>query len=77
MVLAFFFLRYRFHPLRLNAEALKQPYIRYKYLDLFRWLLVDLLERDQHRGSSGSLALRFLWGVRGPAKPSPWCDTWS
>ena len=60
MVLAFFFLRYRFHPLRLNAEALKQPYIRYKYLDLFRWLLVDLLERDQHRGEFREFYFTFL-----------------
>ena len=68
VVLAFFFLRYRFHPLRLNAEALKQPYIRYKYLDLFRWLLVDLLERDQHRGEFREFGFTFFVGRQGAGK---------
>ena len=40
IILAFFFVRYRFNPLKLDVQALKQPYIRYKYLDLFRLLLV-------------------------------------
>ena len=74
-VLTFFFVRYHFNPLRLDVEGLKQPYIRYKYLDLFRWLLVDFLERDKHRGSSGSMALLFILAAKGPEKRSLWCVT--
>lgn len=51
--LGFFFIRYRFNPLRLRLKPLKRTYIRYKYFDLFRWLLVDFLERNKHRGVPG------------------------
>lgn len=67
-VLAFFFLRYRFHPLHLDAGALRQPYIRYKYLDLFRWILVDFLERDQHRGEFREYGFTFFVGRQGAGK---------
>ena len=45
-----FFVRFRFNPLHLDVVKLKEPYIKQKYFDLFRWLLVDFLERDLHRG---------------------------
>lgn len=67
-VLAFFFIRYRFNPLRLDVEDLKQPYIRYKYLDLFRWLLVDFLERDKHRGEFREYGFTFYIGRQGAGK---------
>ena len=68
MILAFFFVRYRFNPLKLNVQALKQPYIRYKYLDLFRWLLVDFLERDKHRGEFREYGFTFFVGRQGAGK---------
>ena len=68
IILAFFFVRYRFNPLKLDVQALKQPYIRYKYLDLFRWLLVDFLERDKHRGEFREYGFTFFVGRQGAGK---------
>lgn len=68
MTLAFFFVRYRFNPLHLNVWELKQPYIRYKYLDLFRWCLVDFLERDKHRGEFREYGFTFFVGRQGAGK---------
>ena len=68
MTLAFFFVRYRFNPLHLNVWELKQPYIRYKYLDLFRWCLVDFLERDKHRGVFREYGFTFFVGRQGAGK---------
>lgn len=67
-VLAFFFIRYQFNPLHLNVKELKLPYIRYKYLDLFRWLLVDFLERDKHRGEFREYGFTFYIGRQGAGK---------
>lgn len=66
--LAFFFIRYKFNPLKLDPEALRQPYIKYKYLDLFRWLLVDFLERDKHRGEFRDYGFTFFCGRQGAGK---------
>ena len=68
IILAFFFVRYRFNPLKLDVQALKRPYIRYKYLDLFRWLLVDFLERDKHRGEFQEYGFTFFVGRQGAGK---------
>ena len=67
-VLAFFFIRYRLNPLRLTADKLRQPYIPYKYLDLFRWLLVDFLERGKHRGEFKEYGFTFFVGRQGAGK---------
>lgn len=68
LVLSFFFIRYHFNPFRLNVKDLKLPYIRYKYLDLFRWLLVDFLERDKHRGEFREYGFTFYIGRQGAGK---------
>lgn len=67
-VLAFFFVRYRLDPLHLDVQALRQPYIKYKYLDLLRWLLVDFLERDLHRGEFREYGFTFFVGRQGAGK---------
>lgn len=67
-VLAFFFIRYRLNPLRLTADKLRQPYIPHKYLDLFRWLLVDFLERGKHRGEFKEYGFTFFVGRQGAGK---------
>ena len=66
--LVFFFIRYRFNPFRLTVDKLRQPYIRHKYLDLFRWLLVDFLERDKHRGEFKEYGFTFFVGRQGAGK---------
>lgn len=66
--LSFFFIHYHFNPLRLDPETLKQPYIRYKYLNLFRWLLVDFLQRDQYRGEFREYGFTFFVGRQGAGK---------
>ncbi len=68
LALAFFFIRYNFNPLRLDVESLKKPYIKYKYLDLFRWLLVDFLERDKHKGEFKEFGFTFFVGRQGAGK---------
>lgn len=67
-ILVFFFLRYHFNPFRLTVDKLRLPYIRYKYLDLFRWLLVDFLERDKHRGEFKEYGFTFFVGRQGAGK---------
>lgn len=66
--LVYFFVRYRFNPLRLNADVLRQPYIKNKWLDLFRWLLVDFLERDLHKGEFNEYGFTFYVGRQGAGK---------
>ena len=66
--LGFFFIRYRFNPLRLRLKPLKRTYIRYKYFDLFRWLLVDFLERNKHRGEFREFGFTFFVGRQGAGK---------
>ena len=67
-VLVFFFVRYRLDPLHLDVQGLRQPYIKYKYLDLLRWLLVDFLERDLHRGEFREYGFTFFVGRQGAGK---------
>lgn len=66
--LACFFIRYRFNPLRLRADDLRAPYIKNKWFDLFRWLLVDFLERDLHRGEFNEYGFTFYVGRQGAGK---------
>ena len=66
--LAYFFIRYHFNPLRLRADDLRRPYIKNKWLDLFRWLLVDFLERDLHRGEFNEYGFTFYVGRQGAGK---------
>ena len=49
-------------------DDLRQPYIRNKWLDLFRWLLVDFLERDLHRGEFNEYGFTFYVGRQGSGK---------
>ena len=66
--LAYFFIRYHFNPLRLRVDDLRAPYIKNKWLDLFRWLLVDFLERDLHRGEFNKYGFTFYVGRQGAGK---------
>ena len=66
--LVYFFVRYKFNPLKLVPDDLRQPYIRNKWLDLFRWLLVDFLERDLHRGEFNEYGFTFYVGRQGAGK---------
>ncbi len=63
-----FFVRFRFNPLHLDVVKLKEPYIKQKYFDLFRWLLVDFLERDLHRGEFSEYGFTFYVGRQGAGK---------
>ena len=63
-----FFVKYRFNPFKLDVEKLKQPFIKAKYFDLFRWLLVDFLERDLHRGEFKEYGFTFFVGRQGAGK---------
>lgn len=66
--LAYFFIRYHFNPLRLRVDDLRTPYIKNKWFDLFRWLLVDFLERDLHRGEFNEYGFTFYVGRQGAGK---------
>lgn len=67
-LLVYFFVRYQFNPLHLDVEELKKPFIRNKYLNLFRWLLVDFLERDLHRNEFKEYGFTFFVGRQGAGK---------
>ena len=66
--LAGFFISCRFHPLHLTADKLRKPYIRFKYYDLLRWLLVDFLERGLHAGEFREYGFTFYVGRQGTGK---------
>ncbi len=66
--LIFFFARYKINPFKLTVEQLRKAQINYKYFDLFRWLLVDFLERDLHRGEFSEYGFTFFVGRQGAGK---------
>lgn len=66
--LSYFFIRYGFNPLQLNTSKLRIPYIKNKWIDLFRWLLIDFLEREQHRGEFKEYGITFYVGRQGSGK---------
>ncbi len=68
VLLVIFFIRYKINPLRLNAQDLKKLEIEWKYFDLFRWLLIDFLERDLHRGEFSEYGFTFFVGRQGAGK---------
>ncbi len=63
-----FFVRYRVNPLHPDIESLRKPYIKQKYFDLFRWLLVDFFDRDAHRGEFSEYGFTFYVGRQGAGK---------
>ena len=71
LILAFlitFFVQYQFNPLKLCAEKLRVPFIRWKWFDLFRWLLVDFLERELHINEFKESGFTFYVGIQGAGK---------
>ena len=67
-VLALFFVVYRIHPLRMDPQKLRDIHIQFTYYDLLRWLLVDFLERDLHRGEFREYGFSFFVGRQGAGK---------
>lgn len=63
-----FFIKYRINPFRLNAEKLQSVSIKFKYYDLLRWLLVDFLERNKHKGEFKEYGFTFYTGRQGTGK---------
>ncbi len=68
VLLVVFFIRYHINPLRLDVQELKKLDISWKYFDLFRWLLIDFLERDLHRGEFSEYGFTFYVGRQGTGK---------
>lgn len=68
VLLVVFFIRYHINPLRLDVQELKKLDISWKYFDLFRWLLIDFLERDLHRGEFSEYGFTFFVGRQGTGK---------
>ena len=56
------------NPFRLSARQLRQIEPIFKYFDLFRWLLVDFLERDKCRGEFREYGFTFFVGRQGAGK---------
>ena len=56
------------HPFRLSARQLRRIDPIFKYFDLFRWLLVDFLERDKHLGEFREYGFTFFVGRQGAGK---------
>lgn len=55
-------------PFRLNAQQLRRIDPIFKYFDLFRWMLVDFLERDKHKGEFREYGFTFFVGRQGAGK---------
>lgn len=53
---------------------LKRPYIKSKPYDLLRWMLVDFLERDKHRGEFREYGFTFYVGRQGAGKTASMVD---
>ena len=68
VALLFFFTRYKINPFRMTSEQLRTAEIGCKYFDLFRWLLVDFLEREKHRGEFSEYGFTFYVGRQGAGK---------
>lgn len=66
--LASFFLKYKINPFKLDADALRNPLVTFKYHDLFRWLLVDFLDRKKHAGEFREYGFTFFVGRQGAGK---------
>lgn len=56
------------NPFRVSAQQLRRIDPIFKYFDLFRWLLVDFLERDAHRGEFREYGFTFFVGRQGAGK---------
>lgn len=54
--------------LPLDPDKLREPYIKHKWLNLARWLLVDYLERGKHRGEFREFGFTFFVGRQGSGK---------
>ena len=68
VILALFFVVYRINPFRMDPQTLRDIHIQFKYYDLLRWLLVDFLERDKHRGEFQEYGFTFFVGRQGAGK---------
>lgn len=66
--LALFFVVYRVNLFRIDTRALRKLRVRFKYYDLLRWVLVDFLERDLHRGEFQEYGFTFFVGRQGAGK---------
>lgn len=69
LVLAVYFcIRYKINPLRLRVGILRQLEIRWKWFDLARWILVDLLEREFSKNEFKPYGFTFFVGPQGTGK---------
>ena len=63
-----FFARYRLNPFRVTADKLRALDIKFKWYDLIRWIWVDFLERELHRGEFREYGCTFYVGRQGAGK---------
>lgn len=64
----YFFISLKQNPLHLDLERLKSVYIRQKYVNLFRWLLVDFLNRKNTYNEFKEYGFTFFVGRQGAGK---------
>ncbi len=65
---AYFCIKYKINPLRLRVGILRQLEIRWKWFDLARWILVDLLEREFTKKEFKPYGFTFFVGPQGTGK---------
>lgn len=56
------------NPFKMTPRQLRGIDPIFKYFDLFRWLLVDFLERDLHRGEFREYGFTYFCGRQGAGK---------
>lgn len=68
LLIAAFFVTSRLNPLRLTPDSLRASKIKWKYFDLARWMLVDVLERNKHINEFREYGFTFYVGRQGTGK---------
>lgn len=65
---ASFFVLYKLNPFKFTLRRLKRLKVKWKYHDLFRWKLVDYIERRRHKGEFKEYGFTFFVGRQGSGK---------
>ncbi len=66
--LIYFFVRYRINPFRPSLQRLRALDVQGKWLDLFRWVLVDFIDRRAHKEEFKPFGFTFFVGPQGTGK---------
>lgn len=67
-LIAAFFISSKINPLRLSPDALRAAGIKWKYFDLARWMIIDVMEHKKHINEFREYGFTFYVGRQGAGK---------